>query len=197
MRERARRGPGSRRGSTLLEAVAAVAILSIAAAAAFATHAFVIRAQIREHRAISCAELASRLVLQYLDDDTSMPDPALPIQGRSGGRDRYRWRMDRSAVELEPDPAAGESAQTAADDDARRLERITITVWLSEESGGDRLESRSPVRSELSRLVWRGALRTPDQMKRLLDDPVRFADWALQQFGAAPPAPARGGGGAR
>src|SRR5690349_3114057 len=67
----------SRRGSTFIETTCAVAMLAMVAAAVLGAFTTMYGAQTRMRNRLGAMELANRLVLQYLDDKDTMPQPGL------------------------------------------------------------------------------------------------------------------------
>lgn len=167
----------ARRGLTFIETVAAVALLSLVAGMLYGALGFVMRAQHRNERMLAAAELANRLLLQYLDDPTELPNPAQPVADRDeslqGPAELFRWSLQESPVDYELDDA---SERLGLENPFRNVRHVhvTVRVWLSEYSEGSRQWETSPVRFELSRLVDPLAFRTPDQFERLWEDPERM-----------------------
>ena len=168
----------SRRGLTLLEAVCAVAMLGIVATSMFSTIDFIMSRQTSQERHLAAVELANRLMLQYLTDPREIEDDRnLPLRYHSGpNADLFRWDMQISDVDIKLDEAVQELDEDAHNFTKRRLEHITIRVWLSEHSGGTYLPDDSPVIVELSRLADPAAMRTPEQIERLYEDPERVLE---------------------
>ncbi|MFG0315464.1 MAG: hypothetical protein ACF8LL_14915 [Phycisphaerales bacterium] len=163
---------------TLLEAVCAVAMLAIVAASMFGTIDFLMTRQKMQERELAAMELANRLMLQHLDDPRELADDVnLPLRYNPGPHaDLFRWDMETVDVEVELDEAA-----TLLDEDAlrfaqRRLEHVTVRVWLSEHSGGTYRPDGSPVVVELSRIVDPFAMRTPEQVRKIFQDPGRIGE---------------------
>ena len=181
----------SRRGLTLLEVILAVVLLALVAATALSICASIIGMQIREQRTLAAAELANRLILQYLDDENTMPNPSSPLDY---GADRYRWSMAKDPVafrEARPDTAS--TTQTASG--GVRLDStilVRIRVWLSEESGGDLSPGQGQPEVTLCRLVHPLSVvnRNPDTMQRLFSDENRRRQFMEQMTGV----PSSGGG---
>jgi hypothetical protein len=149
--------------------------------------------QKRMQRRLACAEIANRLMLQYLDDKESMPAGAVPIPYAG---DEFRWDMAQAAVDIVP-ARPDVAAERAAERRGLRLERIqsvVIRVWLAEESGGSPGFDEFVPYARIARLVdpIGRAMRNPDSAEYLLRDPnsARFQEFMsdLQRFGS-------GGGG--
>ncbi len=189
-----RHNPIARRGLTLLEVILAVVLLAVVASAALSISSAIIGFQIREQRTLAAAELANRLLLQYLDDENSMPSPSAPLEY---GPERYRWTMSKDTVttrEARPD-----TASTAQSNSTLKLDRIVhvrVKVWLSEESGGDMSPDQGQPQVTLSRLVDPLAVvsRNPDSTSKLLSDEQRRRQFMEQITGSPSSGGSRPGG---
>lgn len=168
----------TRRALTLLEAVCAVAMLGIVATSMFSTIDFIMSRQTSQERRLAAMELANRIMLQYLTDPREIEDDRnLPLRYHSGPQaDLFRWDMQISDMQIELDDAVQDLDETALGFTKRKLEHITVRVWLSEHSGGSYLPSESPVLVSLERLADPAAMRTPEQIERLYEDPDRVLD---------------------
>ncbi|MDX2146064.1 MAG: type II secretion system protein [Planctomycetota bacterium] len=124
----------TRRGLTILEMTLAVALLSIVAAAGFSATQFVFARHEREQRRLAAAEMASRLLIQYVDDKNKMPSEFDPI---NYGALSFRYTKSDAPIgvkEFKPVPTSGGGRQSLMSMESCR--QITVRVWLSEESGG-------------------------------------------------------------
>jgi len=149
---------------TLLEVVFATTILAMIVSTLFGAIGYMLGRQRVEQRSLGAAELANRLMLQYLDDFTSMPDPNLPIVY---GQDRYRWeQMPNRTIRIEPAEPARSARASVPDRAGTLLEKsdlVTINVWLSEESGGSATPTAAVPHASVSRIVYPLlASRNPD-----------------------------------
>lgn len=164
------RSSAGSRGFTFLETVAAVALLSVIIATIFSASDFMFRSQIRERQMIACAEVANRLILQYLDDKDAMPASGSPIEY---GPNRYRWSLSESNITVRDNlnrDTAG-SRFPGGRFSSNRLERmlyVNVTVWLSEESGGSRDAGDNTPSVTLSRVIDPAGLRNPDAINRMM-----------------------------
>jgi hypothetical protein len=114
----------------MLEAVLASVLLTLAAIAASTTVSFLARCQVDDQRRLGGYELASRKILEYLDDSDSIGSDAVP-QVMYGFR--YRWRLEKDSLRMDvkqSEAAARSAAQLRAD----RFEVITVTVWAVDEA---------------------------------------------------------------
>ena len=170
------RPAASRKGMSFLEVVVALAILGMVAATSFAAIT-AITSQVRASRStLAATELGNRLILQYMDDPTRMPQSSLPIEYAGN---RYRWTLREGSVTLNP-AIPPESAERTSGSATRRLDRfktISLTVWLGEESGGSYIPQESTPVATLTRLMDPYTLRNPDAIDRLMADPDRRAQF--------------------
>jgi len=162
---------------TLLETVLAVAIIGMVAASMFGTIDFLLARQTHQERTLAAMELANRLMLQYLDDPSELEDDeGLPLRYHMGpNADLFRWDMEVGDVRIDLDEAVATVDDEGAQDFANyKLNHVRIRVWLAEQSGGTYRPEGSPVVVELSRLVDPAALRTPEQVWNLMNNPERL-----------------------
>ena len=162
--------PITRRGTTLLEAVLATILLGMVAATLASAVAFMASSQRRSQQRLGAAELANRLMLQYIDDQDAMPNSTLPIEYDI---DLYRWMIEVSPVEFTmAQPSVEEENSTVGSGiNFERIRLVSIKVWLSEDSGGARGFSTQHPNSQLTRLIDPLAFSNPDSLQTLLDTP--------------------------
>lgn len=160
----------SRRGTTLLEAVLATVLLGMVAATLASAVAFMTASQRRSQQRLGAAELANRLMLQYIDDQDAMPSSALPIEYDI---DLYRWMIEVSPVEFTmTEPAVEqETSSVGSGINFQRIRLVSIKVWLGEDSGGGRGFSTQHPNAQLTRLIDPLALSNPDSLQTMLDTP--------------------------
>ncbi len=132
----AQRHTRSERGITILEVVFAVVLLMMTTATLVSSNSFIYKSQGREAQRLGAAELANRLLLQYIDDKNSMPSESLPIEY---SQRQYRWSMDERRVTVVYDPAAGDDEDNTSGIGPERVRLIVVRVWLGAESGGSSL----------------------------------------------------------
>ncbi len=160
----------SRRGTTLVEAVLATVLLGMVAATLASAVSFMSASQRRIQQRLGAAELANRLMLQYIDDQDAMPSKSLPIEYDT---DLYRWAMDVDPVEFtmaEP-PAEIDPNSVGSGVHFDRIRLVSIRVWLSEDSGGARGFSTSLPNAQLTRLIDPLAFSNPDSLQTMLETP--------------------------
>lgn len=171
---RAPRAGRAARGMTLLEIVFATVVLGLTVATmASAVHAISAQ-QRRSSQLLDCAELANRLIIQYLDDDASMPSDALTL---TYGETQYRYRKTVTqvkstlddTVQRNIDASQSQSRQSPATPD--RLRKIAVTVWVSERSGGSAAPNTGAPQFTLVRVLDPVAFsrRPPDSIQNLME----------------------------
>lgn len=162
------------RGVSFLEIVFATIILAMTVATLTSAVHAVSAQQARSAHRLNAAELANRLLIQYIDDRGQLPSEELIIPY---GADTYRWRLSVSRVSATIDPQVqaaideGSSTQTPMTPD--RLRKVAITVWLSERSGGSLVPNTGAPQATVVRLVdpsavWR---RPPNSIESLIQRP--------------------------
>ncbi|MCW5776284.1 MAG: hypothetical protein KIS87_07600 [Phycisphaeraceae bacterium] len=165
-----RSAPHRSRGITFLEVVLSTVILAMAVAAMASACGFLFNVQTRQQRTLGCAEVANRLILQYLDDQKSLPNPDLPVEY---GPAQYRWQLAKSRVRVVTDPALEQAVRERRIQGGLsldRLEQITVTVWLSERSGGARTLADGPPSVTITRLTDPVKVyRNPDSFDNLIN----------------------------
>jgi len=159
-----------RRGATLIEAVLATVLLGMVAATLASAVSYMSSSQSRMQQRLGAAELANRLILQYIDDQDAMPSSSLPIEY---DMDLFRWTMDVAPVEFTmAEPAVEEEANTIGSGiNFERIRLVSIKVWLSEDSGGARGFSTELPNAQLTRLIDPLAFSNPDSLQTMLDTP--------------------------
>lgn len=184
-----------RGGFSFLEIVFAVVLLSLTAATILSAISYVYSRQRAEQQTLGAHEIASRLVLQYLDDKGTMPDPSLPVEY---GRDRYRWEMRLDPVTITPaepaHPRNDSSSSTAAASVERRglldkVRQVTILAWLSEESGGSYGPDAAVPNAKITRLMYPMANRNPDSFQHLLESDTGLREFRDELSGSTPNSP--------
>lgn len=181
--------PNRRRaGMTLLEVVTSVVILGLVASSLAGALAFVFRSERQQDLRLAAHELASRILLQYLDDETV-------VEGMRGkpldyGVNRFRWDIDITRVAMSVKaPAANSTRPRSQHHD--RFECVTVRVWLESDQAHGRnavLDQGTAPLAELSRLLDPAAARNSDAMDRFGRSPARMAD-LIRRMGMAGGAP--------
>ncbi|MBK7403825.1 MAG: type II secretion system protein [Phycisphaerales bacterium] len=166
--------PRLARGMTLLEVVFATVILGMAVATLASAVGAISGQQKRTRQLLDCAELANRLIIEYLDDPRTMPSDDLTL---TYGDTQYRYRKSITQVKSTLDETVqrnmeasqSQSRQTPATPD--RLKKIVVTVWVSERSGGSAVPNSGAPQYTLVRMVDPLAItrRPPDSVKNLVE----------------------------
>ncbi len=109
---------GARRGSTLLEVVLAGVMLSLVAGGVFSSISHTFRADARARHRLAAHEVASRIMLQYLDSPKGLPSPNAPY---SDGLYTFRWSLEGDPVRVK-----GDSERTSAIFDDTQVLRVKV-----------------------------------------------------------------------
>ncbi|MEM9372156.1 MAG: hypothetical protein AAGA55_00805 [Planctomycetota bacterium] len=200
MHER-RRHPGAgmrpvrptRRGAAFLEAILGVVLLGLVTASLTGAVSFMSRAEARLTRKLAAAELGNRLILQFIDDRESLPNPSLPIEY---DRTLYRWSLDEEPVKfvIRSEGTAQTASGVGGGVSLDRVRFIVVRVWLDSDSGGSRSFTNDVPHAVLTRLVDPLAFSNPDSLETLLeqeDGIQRLLDLMMQldEGTAGAPAP--------
>ncbi len=189
-----RHGLGARRGLTFLETIGASVILAMLAAVVFGAFNSMLAGQNRQRQRLACAEIANRLILQYLDDPTALPEPHLPVEY---GVERFRWAIAVTPVQrvlANEEFFASATRRTSVTND--RHEHLRVLVWLAEESGGSAGFDPIVPHAQMGRLLDPIGMRNPDSFENIFRSPgsaayQRFMDNIGRYSGSArQPAPA-------
>lgn len=181
---------------TFLEVVFATAMLGMVVASIMGVMNFAISAEAKEQRRLGAAELANRLVLNYLDSPSGMPDPHKAIEyGPPEALLKYRWEYAEEPVRLvEP---AGDQRDSARVSPLKndRFRQVTVRVWLSEESGGSLTPEASTPSATLSRMLDPVTPRNPDSYMAMIKNPGDFERLIKAFMGNGDVSAPLGGGG--
>ncbi|HHN78725.1 MAG TPA: hypothetical protein ENK11_08665 [Phycisphaerales bacterium] len=199
----------ARTGVSFIEVILGVVLLGLVAATLATTVSAIGKSFRRERDRLAAAEIASRVLLQRVDDEETMPDPNMPI---GYGEREFRFSIEEHhaiiALSAPAREAIESNSRSGGVDLGRRIVNVTVTVWLAEDSGGSALYDPALPHAVLSRLVDPLAFSTHDSAERRLDtqeDIERFlGDFVNSTTGAAnrpaPPPPgaqSNGGGNVR
>ena len=175
------------RAMTLLEVVLAIATVALLSSTVLGAVTYMHQVELRQTHQLATAELANRMMLQYLDDKTSMPSSITPLEY---GAHRYRWSLSESPVGFEAIVATDTAAQTSGRPSRstippeRRYKLVTVRVWLSEESDGSMQYEEGVPQTQIYRLIDLLAFRNPDSAENLLRQPGGMQQ-LLEAIGAA------------
>ena len=171
-------------GMTFLEIVVATALLGVASAAMFGTFGFATGMQLRQQRTLACAEVANRLLLEYLDDSTKIPAlPKTATYGPPGAPARFRWEYREEPIQLIEANADARDQTRASTLPTDRFLQVTFKVWLSEESGGSRFADESTPTFTLTRMLDPLYPRNPDSFMSMLQNPQGFQEFMNKMMG--------------
>jgi len=144
---------------TFLEVVLAMALLGLASATIANVLGYVTAIQRRQDTILGCAEVSNRVILQYLLNPKKLPPRGIPIEFNN---DQYRWEIKVASIEYELAPeidlAIEESGVSRASSPMsidNRLERVVVTAWLAEDSGGTRSRDAGAPQVSIVRVVDR------------------------------------------
>lgn len=163
----------TRRGMTFLEVTLATALLALVTASVFTAINFAVGSQSRHEQLLGAAEVASRVVVMYLDD----PDATLAQQNRpmDYGPLRYRWSANWSPITLEADAEAAAQSGIGSGPSLSQLQELTVHVWLSEESGGARDPVQGVPQVSIKRMLdMNPTFRNPDSLEGALESGTLF-----------------------
>ncbi len=170
------------RGMSLMETTCAVAFLGIVLAFVMTTMSMVMGEQTRLRQKLAAAELANRLIISYLDDETSLPEAGRPIEYIG---ERFRWRMRETPARLiHANTERADTLQTQSSLMVDRLQLVSFDVWLSEESGGATSIEPGVPNATLARLVDPLAMRNADSVERLFRDRLSTFQERITRFNA-------------
>ena len=164
------RAMAHRRGLTFLEAILAMVLLSMVAVTLSTTVSTMSKSQRRMDQKLGAAELANRLILQYIDERDSLPNKALPIEY---DRDLFRWTLVEAPVKFEFDQQIVEASNDSVGSGVslNRIKLITIRVWLGADSGGSRSFTPDVPNVVITRLIDPLAFSNPDSLETLINKP--------------------------
>jgi hypothetical protein len=155
---------------TFLEVVFATAMLGIVAGAMFGVYAFALGSEAKQQQRLGAVEVANKLILNYLDSPSGMPDPSKPVEfGLPPGPPlKYRWELREELVRVvEPsEDQRDRSRESPLKND--RFRQVSVHVWLSEQSGGSRYADGNTPSATLSRMLDPIAPRNPDSYMAMI-----------------------------
>lgn len=126
---------------------------------------FMVADQRRDELRLAAMELAHRIVLQHLDDQDAMSgQKGLPIDYAGV---RFRWDLQVQDLKVETDGV--EVDRDRAREAFKRFKRVSVRVWLSEESGGSTLPITGVPRASLSRVYDVLPFRNPDSFGTMIE----------------------------
>ena len=174
----------SARGVTMIEVVLASVLLAMIGITMVSGLGYIHASHRRHEAMLGAAEMANRIMLQHLDDPTSLPSDALPIAYGARGELRYYWKVKIETVDLRLDPkgalaGAGRTSGIRLND---LLDVVTVSIWKEQVPNVNPANTGEPPDFMLKRLINPVATRNPDSMMKILHDPERTLEW-LKQLG--------------
>lgn len=167
-RPRVRRAPApaTRPGMTMLEVILAVLLLAVLVVSITSSISLIAAMESRARQRTNACELANRLILQYLDDEKSMPSDSLPLDY---GKERYFWKKQDWNVRMNVNrtqESTGPSLQGL-----NRYKMVRVTVFESDESGDYPRPGVELVHME--RIYDPATARNPDSAHKLDEEGIR------------------------
>ncbi len=147
---------------TFIEVVLASALLGIVSMGVFGVLNYLVLQQKRAEYFTGAAEVANRVVIMFLDNPDNMPSGGQPI---AYGRNLYRWTYEASPIEVYDPNATEESTPMSL----ARLQELTVSVWLHEDSGGAYTPSAGTPGIVVRRMLDPLANRNPDTLTRKIE----------------------------
>jgi len=160
---------------TFIEVTLAVALLALLSSTVFGAFSYLMGRQRLEQQKLGAAEVANRLMLQFLDDPDSLPAAGLAVEH---GPDRYRWDQVQTPVKIKPvEPSNPQPVAAGARSSNMLIDhtvQVTMRAWLSEESGGSTELDSSVPNVTITRIVYPTLSRNPDSAANLRNTPNGF-----------------------
>ncbi len=173
----------SRRGTTMIEVVLASVLVAMISVTLVSGLGYVHGAHSRQESQLGAAEMANRIMLQYLDNEKALPSDALPIAYGANGEFRYYWKIDEEKANLKID-RAGAQAQAGRTSGIKLdnlLELVTVRIWKEQIDGVNPSLTGVPADLTLKRIVNPMAVRNPDSIMKRFRTPEGMMEW-LQEF---------------
>lgn len=160
---------------TFLEVIVALALFGVVASAVVGVFSFAVGAQLREQRTLACGEVANRLILAYLDDRTTMPDPSRTLEyGSPDTPLKFRWEYREDPVTLVEVGNDSRDRSRASPLRMDRYRQVTVRVWLAEESGGAFKRADWVPQVTMTRMFDPLYTRNPDSFIKIMTDPANL-----------------------
>jgi hypothetical protein len=155
---------------TLIEVLLAVLMLALMMGVVMSAVSSIAGMESRGHMRLAAQEVANRLLLQYLDDERSLPRQDEAIEY---GRYRFKWRLDQTLATMSIN-----RRQESAGAGLQKLDRyrlLCVTVYEAEQDGN--FEIRGEPLASLTRIIDPFNARNPDSMVALGEDRDRLGEW--------------------
>lgn len=184
----------ARRGFAFLEAVLGMALLGILAGAILGVLGYAWNVEIQARQTLAAAEVANRVLISYLDDQTSprkLP-PAIDYQQM-----RFRWSLETDSITVRdsnPDARVSRAGTPAVLEAFDRMEFVTVVAWLDDGTDASAAPGRTPTFT-LERMVDPFGFRGVDTLERLLQDSERQSEFVERMMGVNQSGTRSGSGG--
>ncbi|MGH7133923.1 MAG: type IV pilus modification PilV family protein [Phycisphaerales bacterium] len=168
-----------RRGTSFLEVVLASVLLAVVATSVVSALAFINRAEVRQKQQLAAFEVASRLLLQFLDDPKAMPQQSSHYDD---GTYQFRWSLVAEPVEIASTPGGLFSGVTTSHGqgafNATKIMRARVFAAVPDGVGGFGYGEQLAELTRPYNLVA-ARLRNPDVGVRLTD-PEKLGEFVQQ-----------------
>jgi len=136
-----------RRGLTFIEVVVSIAMLATFATLVLGSISVLESNALRNKHRLQASELAHRVIVQYLDDQDSIPSPDQPVEQ---GDTRYRVETEETILLQETAEIEGLSESTAVSNDevdiqdrVQSMHRLAVRVYMWEPR--NEIEANTPI----------------------------------------------------
>jgi len=167
-----------------MEAVLATTLLGMITVMVVGSVSYLRLGEVRRSRTLAAAEIAHRLTLQRLDEKRALdPLRGKPLEYKG---DFYRWELNEQNLRTREFFDDGGAANASATRTIDRLSRMTVRVWLAEDSGGafEWAGAEGVPRFELIRVFDRLPIHNPDSMKKLIESEEGIRDLIYEMSGS-------------
>lgn len=175
----------SRRGLTLLEILLAVTLLVLLTTSITAAISSIVAMEANSRHRVAGCELANRIILQYLDDEETLPSDALPLDY---GKHRYFWKLRDWNVQMSINKT--QQGLSSGLQGLNRYKMVRVDVYEAIEEGDYPVPGERIARVE--RMFDPATARNPDSISKIDADGIRKLINTVT--GGAAPSPAGSGG---
>ncbi len=161
----------SGRGLTLLEVLLAVALLALIAASVLGAISAIDGMQSRSRMVLAASEVGNRLMLQYLDNEKSLPSKTQPI-AYGPYQFFYEITTERVTMDLNERQRLGDARPN--EQGLGRFEQVSISVFEAKATDGQPVPTEQV--AQISRMVDPFAMRNPETVQGFDRDQTRIQD---------------------
>lgn len=185
--------PRAAAGLTLLEVLLAVALMALIAAGVLSGITAIDAMQSRSKMVLAASEVGNRLMLQYLDNEDSLPPRSQPI---SYGPYSFFYEITNERVTMDLNQQQRTGDNRPNETGLGRFEQITITVFEGASAAGQLVPVDQV--AQLSRIFDPFAMRNAETVQGFDRDPNRLERLMRRigqmsgQGGPAPTSPSTG-----